>query len=526
MDLYKIMLVDDEEEVRTAIIKKMNWEENGFIVVGDAENGQDALEKIETLEPNVIITDIKMPYMDGLELTESIRKKYPSIKVIIFSGFDDFSYAKEAIRLGVTEYILKPVNVDELTEILQKVRTGLDKEIASARDIDTIRSRYKESLPVLREQFLNKLLIMGNYDKETIEKHMKEYNIDLSGEKFTVCVVDVNFENVKDELLKERKLIPIYIKNFIEEKLTPHYKHAIFDSFKGEIVIIVSKDDKTHLTDILRDICKNAFRTIGIEFTIGVGRSVPLSDIATSYKQAIDAIGYKMIVDNDVVCIGDVEPLNTGVLRLDEKEEGDLISAIKFGNEDRISEVVDFLVKKTEMVKVHVRQYQAYMLSILTCIIDLMQQYEVNIIKLEDYMEIVKDKKDFKIWLLNICKQINLELKENRETTSKEIIRTAKEFLLNNYQNADLSLDLICKNLHLSPAYFSLLFKKETGQTYINYLTDIRLNKAVEMLKTTDDKTYMIAEKIGYTEQNYFSYVFKKKFGVSPTKYRTRENEI
>ena len=101
MDLYKIMLVDDEEEVRTSIIKKINWEANGFEVVGDAENGRDALEKIEILEPNVIITDIRMPYMDGLALTESLRQKFPSIKVIIFSGFDDFSYAKEAIRLGV-----------------------------------------------------------------------------------------------------------------------------------------------------------------------------------------------------------------------------------------------------------------------------------------------------------------------------------------------------------------------------------------------------------------------------------------
>ena len=149
MDLYKIMLVDDEEEVRTSIIKKINWEANGFEVVGDAENGRDALEKIEILEPNVIITDIRMPYMDGLALTESLRQKFPSIKVIIFSGFDDFSYAKEAIRLGVAEYILKPVNVDELTEILKRVRAKLDEEIESARDIDILRESYKASLPVL-----------------------------------------------------------------------------------------------------------------------------------------------------------------------------------------------------------------------------------------------------------------------------------------------------------------------------------------------------------------------------------------
>ena len=119
MKLYRIILVDDEEEVRKSIIRKIKWEENGFLVAGDAENGEDALEKIEALEPDLILTDIRMPYMDGLTLAERVRQKYPSMKIVIFSGYDDFEYAKQAIKLNVTEYILKPVNVEELTAILQ-----------------------------------------------------------------------------------------------------------------------------------------------------------------------------------------------------------------------------------------------------------------------------------------------------------------------------------------------------------------------------------------------------------------------
>ena len=108
MNLYSIILVDDEEEVRKSIIKQIDWESAGFKVVGDAENGEDGLEKIELLEPNVVLTDIRMPYMDGLTLTEKIRQRYPSTKVVIFSGYDDFEYAQRAIKLNVTEYILKP----------------------------------------------------------------------------------------------------------------------------------------------------------------------------------------------------------------------------------------------------------------------------------------------------------------------------------------------------------------------------------------------------------------------------------
>ena len=158
MKLYRIILVDDEEEVRKSIIRKIKWEETGFLVAGDAENGEDALEKIELLEPDLILTDIRMPYMDGLTLAERVRQKYPSMKIVIFSGYDDFEYAKQAIKLNVTEYILKPVNVEELTAILQKIKANLDQEIEQKRNVNLLRENYIKSLPILREQFLNELV--------------------------------------------------------------------------------------------------------------------------------------------------------------------------------------------------------------------------------------------------------------------------------------------------------------------------------------------------------------------------------
>ena len=158
MNLYRIILVDDEEEVRKSIIRKIDWEAVGFSVAGDAENGEDALEKIEVLEPDVVLTDIRMPYMDGLTLAERLRQKYPSIKIVIFSGYDDFEYAKRAIKLNVAEYILKPVNVEELTAILKRIRANLDEEIELKRNVDRLRENYVKSLPILKEQFLMDLI--------------------------------------------------------------------------------------------------------------------------------------------------------------------------------------------------------------------------------------------------------------------------------------------------------------------------------------------------------------------------------
>lgn len=178
MSLYRIMLVDDEEEVRKAMIRQMDWGKLGFSVVGDAENGEDALEKVEQLEPDVIMTDIRMPYMDGLTLVAKIREKYPFMKILIFSGYDDFEYAKQAIKFKVTEYILKPINGEELSEILKRVKVSLDEEIEQRRNIDILQERYENSLPVLREVFLNDLVSRAADASDVLPK-FREYGIDL-----------------------------------------------------------------------------------------------------------------------------------------------------------------------------------------------------------------------------------------------------------------------------------------------------------------------------------------------------------
>lgn len=535
MDLYRIMLVDDEEEVRTSIIKKIDWHSVGFDVVGDAENGEDALEKIEILEPDVIITDIRMPYMDGLKLTEKLHQRFPSIKVIIFSGFDDFEYAKEAIRQGVIEYILKPVNSEEMTAILRKVKENLDKEIESKRNIDTLKQNYIASLPVLREQFLNNLL-RKNIKKTDIDNKLREYNIDIAGAS-SYQAVAIDIETDKQEYTGKfsqlKELIPISIRTIIEEKLGDIFRIIVFTSLQdSKLSVFIALDENNQdivLSDILRDICKETQRILGVCITMGLGNTInTLDNIGVSYKGALNALGYKMIVGRgEVIYINDVEPMVLGVLQFEDLEQNNLEAVIKFGSPEKIHEIVDSIISKMEEAKVHSRQYQAYMLSIVNAIVQMMQQYEISLENLNvdslEYLNIIECTKDidsFKAWLINIAFKMNKSIREKRETNSKQIVKEAKAYIAKNYQNPELSVEMICGHLHMSTAYFSTLFKKEVGQTYVAYLTDIRLNKAIDLLNTTADKTYIIAEKVGYTEQNYFSYVFKKKFGISPTKYR------
>ena len=540
MDLYRIILVDDEEEVRQSIIRKINWTEAGFKVVGDAENGEDALEKVEALEPDLILTDIRMPYMDGLTLAERVRQKYPSIKIVIFSGYDDFEYAKQAIKLNVTEYILKPVNVEELTAILKRIKANLDEEIEQKRNVNLLRENYIKSLPILREQFLNELVSYPMPETE-VEDKLREYAIPLSGaKKWVAAAIDIEPEEIRDGVLlplhKEKDLIPISVMQLVEEKLKNYCRCALATSARtaeSEIAVIAAIDEEnsqTGLIDVLGDVCKETRKIL--EVPIGIGHGCQkLSDISSSYKAAVDALGYKAIVGSgSTIYINDVEPVSSGKLQFDGKDEAELISAIKFGPREKIEAAVQTIIDKMSDAKVHFRQCQAYMLSVSSSIVQMIQQYDLDMEQLleegserEDTFAIIprmQKREDFSQWLLSASLRMNQVMNQERDNTMKQVIQKAKQYIMDNYQDPELSVEKICRHLHMSPAYFSTMFKKETGQAYIAYLTEVRLDKAVELLGKTDDKTYIIAAKVGYQEQNYFSYVFKKRFGISPTKFR------
>lgn len=536
MNLYRILLVDDEEEVRKAIIRNIEWEKLGFQMAQDAENGEDALEKIEQLKPDVIMTDIRMPYMDGLTLTKRIRQKYPSMKILIFSGYDDFEYAQQAIKLNVTEYILKPVNVEELTGILNRVRENLDEEIAQRRDVSMLRRRYLSSLPIIRELFLNDL-VQGNVEEADICPKLEEYGVDiLNARKLTAAVVSLEPEERlkgrdSSPLQQERKLIPISVRGLVEDRLRDYFRFTSFISAGGITFIAAIDQDSTQtgLIDLLADACKEVQRILGITVTIGVGYSTQRPErIGESYQSAVDALGYKAIVGTGgTIYINDMEPVSRGKLQLNPKDETELENRIKFGTPETIGEAVREIAGRMEDTRAHASQYQVYRFSLINCIMRLMQQYDMDLRQIFDaegdvirLMGSGHGREEFPVWLTRVACRMNEFINRRRDNTARQVIEEAKQYIQDHYQEPDLSVEMVCRQLHMSPVYFSTIFRKETGKTCVAYLTDVRLNRAVELLNQTSDKTYVIARKVGYQEQNYFSYVFKKKFGVSPTKYR------
>lgn len=537
MGLYKILLVDDEEEVRKSIQKKIEWGKLGFKVVGDAENGEDALEKVIQLDPDLILTDIKMPYMDGLKLAEEVKKERSHIEIILFSGFDEFEYAQQAIKCNVIEYILKPVNVEELTGILKKIKKKLDEKLAEKRDIDVLRENYQKMLPVLQEQFFHDFM-HGRLTKEKVEEGLLLYHPRLLQAKswFVVsvlveiptCISGFDLQ----PLHQEKELIPISVQKMLEEKLnTNHLPHVFFRTSLGFALLCGLERTRTSasLLSLFNKICKECKRVLEVSVTIGIGEAyTDKMQMQTSYFESRDALFYRVSVGDEVaIYIRDVEEAKTNILRFDEQMEGLLVAALKFGTKEDLSDVLERMTHVIRTSKGSLRARQGFWLSVINSILQFIQRYELKeevLFEQEiDYLEMIKKLEESDLsesWFFEVCNKIRIQLEQERNNSEKNIIKDAKAYLLENFRNPELSVEMVCEYLHLSPAYFSTIFKKETGENYVNYLTDLRLNKAMELLGNTEDKTYVIAAKVGYTEPNYFSYVFKKKFGVSPSKYR------
>ena len=249
MNQYTVLLVDDEEEVFQVIMKKLDWESMGFSIAGYARNGVEALEMAEELQPDVVMTDIKMPYMDGLTLCKKLKELYQKVKVIIFSGFDEFEYAKEAIKIEAEEYILKPINSNELREVFERIKVNLDKELDEKRNIDKLREYYMESLPVLQENFYTSL-IEGRIPESQIEKYVQNYQINLTGPYYVVTVLHISTTNPENVPI-DPFLLTVSVKKLAEEQLTEKWNCRTV-TYLGDILVIAQLSDVdsvTHFTD-------------------------------------------------------------------------------------------------------------------------------------------------------------------------------------------------------------------------------------------------------------------------------------
>lgn len=525
MGFYHIMVVDDEAEVRQGIARKIDWNALGFEIVADAENGRDALEKAENLDLDVVLTDIKMPFMDGLQLGAELARRKPGVRLIVFSGFDEFEFAKEAIKLNVVEYVLKPVNAAELSDILRRVKSTLDREIEQRRNIDRLNEAYQRSLPLLREKFLHELL-RAPMAPESVRRQSDRFALAVREGKYklaAVCNVDVRPDR-PPAIAPE--LVSVSVRQMLDEVLGKHCHKEIFPSVTSVIVVTAwEKDPVEELMNLLGEVCDECSRIFNVAVTAGIGRPREgLEELYLSYAEARAAVEYKVIMGTGrAIYIQDMERTGSDGEGAERRRERKLLSAVKFGSTEQIAFYVDQLLDEGG----DAWSRQARLMAALGALIPLIRRCGLGECEIlgerEVWLDLLKEDappEKIRTWLLQVCLRMSKRLSQERVSGAKRLVEKAEGYIREHYADSGLSVEALCQKLHISQSHFSTLFKQQTGMSCVQCITDARMDRALELLRTTDDKTYQIAQKVGYDDPNYFSYVFKKKFGVSPSQCR------
>ena len=522
--MYTILLVDDEDEVRRSIRELTPWEEYGFTVSGEASNGMEALEAVEETRPDVIITDIRMPYLDGIGFIEKVRSSLSSsVEVIILSGYDEFTFAQTAMRLNVAEYVLKPVSLESMREVLRRARERLDADRAKVSDREKLETFYKDAIELYREKFLVSLITpTRRQDAAAIEEKAKEYGLPFPASLYAVAIIDLPTETLSSVAVAEVVGETISEENGVISFLYENQIVLIFTSqMQKEFSSLFSKQINRMLS-LLQDRIVHYF---SVSYNMGIGEIVTeATGLPESYRSALEALNYSQIYpEQHIISISDVEMAEAETAdRSDHRTE--LVMAIKFGNrEDTENAVHSFFRGITETPNV-----QNTVISILSIISEICASYGRNVATLmedEDLFLALSHANSLsrsETLMMKLAVRANESATGARENSHIQFVENAKRIIKENYSNPLFGLEQVTDEISVSPAYFSTTFKKETGRSFVQYLTNVRLEKAKEMLKNTDAKTYEIAEKTGFSEPNYFSFIFRKNVGESPSQYRAR----
>ena len=533
MDTYTVLLVDDEEEVIRVIMKKINWEGLGFSVIGYANNGVKALEMVEEFQPDVVMTDIKMPYMDGLELSNRIKEGFPATKILLFTGFDEFEYAKEAVHLEVEEYILKPVNSVELTNVFTQLKIKLDQEISEKRSVEVMQQYYMDSLPLLQANFYS-TLIEGRIREEELEKYLTDYQITFTGPYYCCLVIHTSATQVPKDM--NPLLLATSVQKQAEERLQEKWRAKSFTYLGNGVMLaqLKGENEVPELTDECDRFCRYARRIIEAVVTVGIGQVCDnILELAQSYNSAREAVSYRGIYGTSrAINIKEIAPREMGETGfVNDGDMSGLFKKIRMGSRKEIVEAVNEYMERMALSAKTLPQHHIAVMELITALYRFAVNNDISAKEFTGDMQDLysslpnMDPDTLKKWLTDLSLSFHDKLTSARSRSTKSFVFRAEEYVRGNYADEELSLDDICETLGVSNSYFSTIFKRETGKSFIGYLTDYRMDCASRLLLETNEKSYIIAKKVGYTDPNYFSYVFKRRFGVSPSKYRAEHAE-
>jgi two-component system response regulator YesN len=519
---YKVFFVEDEIVTREGIRDNVDWKANGLEFCGEATDGEMALPLIQTIKPDVLITDIKMPFMDGLQLCKIIRGRMPWIKIIILSGHDEFEYAQEAIKLGVSGYLLKPVTVQDMNKALQIVVAQLSQEQQEQEKLKKLQEQLADNQFTLKEKFLLKVVVGAVTSTEAIEKS-QSLGLNLVARCYLVVILRIELGDRSDQFDYNE------YQNFLN--IVSSLVEGDPDSFLStkdwqELIILMKGNTPQYLEeqrDMLLNLIKSKLEKTRYQLTIGVGAPKDrISDIHLSFIEAL--VGIQKAADlkeaDSNQAVDKAELLN-----LDKSAVGTFLNCgIKEGFDDFFDAYISPLGETTfrsYLIKNYI--FVDVVLATAKLVNELGGDIDQVIPEL-NFIEMILTKIQSTEQLKEQVRKILFSAMTFRDNQTgsfhARLIRQTKEYIDTHYMETNLSLNEVASQVNLSPGHFSMVFSQESCQTFKEYLTEIRIKKAKEMLHTTSHSSTDISYQVGYNDPHYFSTVFKRQTGLSPKEFR------
>ena len=540
--MLKIFLAEDEVIVRETIKRMIPWEDLGFELVGEAADGEMALPLLLRQKPDLLITDIKMPFMDGLTLAKVAKKEIPGLKVVILSGYDDFNYAKQAINIGVEDYLLKPITKNALIERLTEIRSRYEHEKTQKEYYEKFHREMQAYEKNSSRDFFE-ALVSGSMDMMEIYRRSEKLGLDIVAEAYTVLIFTMNceedFSGQREGYSEwEAESLELLEEFFSENTSAMLFRCNIFSYgvlIKGQKETI-EENTRSCVSEIQRILDRKEQKR---QWFVAAGEPVErLSQIQKSYYSASRAFSQRYLYDENILYYDEMASMEKKNVTEDDstylqKVDVNALNPVilqKFLSNGLLEETENFVkdyfyaIGQEPLESLVFRNYVT--LNVRFSVMSFLKEIgcDTRTLEQEDTEDVLsessKSLENAIAYAKKIISQAIALRDQNSGNKNRSILKTAVDFIDSHYMEEDMSLNKAANAANVSANHFSALFSQNMGQTFIEYLTNLRMNKAKEYLRCTSMRSSEIAGEIGYKDAHYFSYLFKKTQGMTPSDYR------